>query len=265
MLRGRLGFPSLALLGEGMASIREESRGINIDSPAGQTSCRVSPCRRRKWAFGVAALLLALQWMAFMQASAWDASRMLAASQRMGERAVVATRALLALMARQSPRDELASVRAVNQFFNRQITFQEDQENWGRVDYWASPMEALARGAGDCEDYAIAKYVTLVALGVPHRKLRLVYVRAQLNGTVVPHMVMAYYATPRADPLVADNLQAELQPASARTDLAPVFSFNAEQFWQGVGSEAASTQGGPQDRLTRWRDVLIRAQEEGFL
>lgn len=228
-------------------------------------SAKGSSRTSRAVASGVAALVaLQLVW-GLMSASAWDASRMLSASQRLGERAVASTRALLSLMARQSAIDEAASLRAVNQFFNERISFQEDVENWGQVDYWASPMESLARGAGDCEDYAIAKYVTLISLGVPHRKLRLVYVKAQLNGTVVPHMVLAYYESPRAEPLVADNLQPDVRPASARTDLAPVFSFNAEQFWEGVGPNPSATQGGPQDRLTRWRAVLIRAKEEGFL
>jgi predicted transglutaminase-like cysteine proteinase len=59
----------------------------------------------------------------------------------------------------------------------------------------------------------------------------MVYVRANMpdspNG-YVPHMVLAYYAQPGADPLVLDNLHAAILPASARADLIPVFSFNAE-------------------------------------
>jgi predicted transglutaminase-like cysteine proteinase len=195
---------------------------------------------------------------------AWDSARLLRAAQAWGEGAVGSARALMTLMARQSATDELASVREVNRFFNERVVFREDLENWAEVDYWASPMETLGRGAGDCEDYAIAKYVALVALGVPHQKLRLVYAKANTAAGVVPHMVLAFYAAPRAEPWVADNLQPELRLASQRPDLSPIFSFNAQQFWEGAGSRALN-QGAPQDRLTRWRAVLARAKDEGFL
>jgi predicted transglutaminase-like cysteine proteinase len=195
---------------------------------------------------------------------AWDSARMLKAAQAWGDGTVGSVRSLMALMARQSSRDELASVREVNRFFNEHIAFREDSDNWAQVDYWASPMESLGHAAGDCEDYAIAKYVSLVALGVPHHKLRLVYAKANTAAGVVPHVVLAFYATPRAEPWVADNLQPELRLASQRPDLSPVFSFNAQQFWEGAGPQSLN-QGSPQDRLTRWRAVLARAKEEGFL
>ncbi len=53
---------------------------------------------------------------------------------------------------------------AVNDTFNR-ITYRKDTDTWGRTDYCASPQELLSRGQGDCEDYALAKYFTLRALG----------------------------------------------------------------------------------------------------
>jgi hypothetical protein len=76
-------------------------------------------------------------------------------------------------------------------------------------------------------------------------------------------MVLAYYPTPEADPLVLDSLVKDILPASGRPDLTPVFSFNADAIWQGVGGVAVG--GTPQQRLTRWRDVLQRGKEEGFL
>ncbi len=141
----------------------------------------------------------------------------------------------------------------------------EDIDNWGVEDYWASPLESLGKGAGDCEDYAIGKYFTLTTLGMPHAKLRMVYVRASIAGApngYVAHMVLAYYPTPEAEPLVLDNLQPGIHLASERPDLLPVFSFNAEGLWQGVGSIRAS--GDPLVRLSKWRETLMRARQDGF-
>ncbi|MGS0756971.1 transglutaminase-like cysteine peptidase, partial [Roseateles sp. GG27B] len=134
-------------------------------------------------------------------------------------------------------------------------------EVWGQVDYWASPLESLDKGRGDCEDYAIAKYFSLLSAGVPVAKLRLVYVRALLGGRSVAHMVLAYYAQPGAEPLILDNLLPDVRPASQRPDLQPVFSFNSEGLWQGVGSITA---GDPVARLSQWRELLTKVQAEGF-
>ena len=141
------------------------------------------------------------------------------------------------------------------------MQYRDDREIWGQVDYWASPLESLARGQADCEDYAIAKYFSLLASGVPGVKMRLVYVRAQLAGSIQAHMVLAYYPQPDAEPLILDNLITDIRPASRRPDLAPVFSFNAEGLWQGVTGASA---GDPVARLSRWREVLAKAKAEGW-
>ena len=195
---------------------------------------------------------------------AWDAERMLAAAQKQGPRALAGARALQAVMQGAAGLDDDGRLQALNQFFNRRIQSREDAELWGQVDHWASPLEMLEKGAGDCEDFAIAKFFSLVALGMPVHKLRLVYVRAQLGGPGGPvqaHMVLAYYASPGAEPLILDNLVGEVRPASRRPDLVPVFSFNSEGLWQGVGSQTA---GDPTARLSRWREILAKARAEGF-
>jgi len=189
---------------------------------------------------------------------------MLAAAQKAGPRAAAGARALQAALTAATDLDEEGRLQAVNQFFNRRIQFAEDTTVWGQVDYWASPVEMLEKGAGDCEDFAIGKYFSLLAIGMPMAKLRLVYVRAQLGGAGGPvqaHMVLAYYPQPNAEPLILDNLITELRPASRRPDLQPVYSFNSEGLWQGVGGPAA---GDPTARLSRWREVLQKARAEGF-
>ncbi len=213
-------------------------------------------CRLLAAAGLCAALLLAAG-----QPGAWDATRMQAAADKLGPRAAAGAAALRQVLATAAGLDEEGRLQAVNGFFNRRIAFREDAEIWQRVDYWASPLETLDKGQGDCEDYAIGKYFALVAVGVPVARLRLVYVRAQLNGGVQAHMVLAYYPTPEAEPLILDNLVTEIRPASRRPDLAPVFSFNGEGLWQGVGVQSA---GDPVARLSRWREVLAKAAAEGF-
>jgi predicted transglutaminase-like cysteine proteinase len=195
---------------------------------------------------------------------AWDADRMTQAARTLGGGAPAGVQALQALLTAIGPEEEPARLQAVNQFFNRRILFRDDQEVWGQTDHWASPVETLSRGAGDCEDYAIGKYFSLTAAGVPSSRLRLVYVRAQIGGpqgAVQAHMVLAYYPASNAEPLILDNLISEVRPASRRPDLVPVFSFNGDGLWQGVGAQAA---GDPAARLSRWREVLAKARAEGF-
>jgi predicted transglutaminase-like cysteine proteinase len=156
-------------------------------------------------------------------------------------------------------------LKLANDFFNHNIRFQDDITYWKEKDYWATPLETLGARLGDCEDYTIAKYITLIHMGIPMERLRLIYVRAQIGGTYSKisqaHMVLGYYDSPNAMPQVLDNLVSRIQPATERTDLKPVFSFNSKGLW--VGSSAQS-QADPTARLSRWRDLLARMQAEGF-
>ncbi|MEK1906314.1 MAG: cysteine protease LapG [Pseudomonas sp.] len=153
---------------------------------------------------------------------------------------------------------ENEKLRAVNRFFNRQIRFVDDSRNWRQNDYWATPVEALMKGAGDCEDYSIAKYFTLRRLGIPSEKLRITYVKA-LNYNQA-HMVLTYYSSPTAQPLVLDNLIGDIRPASQRKDLLPVYSFNAEGLYlPGSTGKRSDTK-----KLSRWQDLLKKMNAEGF-
>lgn len=228
-----------------------------------------SPCaggrvatRRRRLVARVVALALAAA-AAVAGAGAWDDDRMAVAAQRLGAGAVAAAQALRPALVQAAEMGETDRLAFVNDYVNRHLRFRDDIDVWGQVDYWASPLESLGRGEGDCEDYAIAKYFSLVAAGTPVARLRLVYVRAQLRSQPQPqaHMVLAYYPHPEAEPLILDNLDATVRAASRRRDLQPVFSFNGEGLWQGVGAQSA---GDPVARLSRWREVLGKARAEGF-
>ena len=126
-------------------------------------------------------------------------------------------------------------------------------------EYWATPAEALIRGQGDCEDYAIAKFFTLTRMGVAANKLRLSYVKAL--GRNQAHMVLAYYATPDSEPLLLDNLKPQIKPASQRKDLLPVYAFNNEGIYLSTSPQKKSKQS-PQ-LLSRWNDVRERAVADG--
>ena len=91
-------------------------------------------------------------------------------------------------------------------------------------------------------------------------KLRITYVKALRQNRA--HMVLTYYATPDAMPLVLDSLIDPIQPASQRTDLLPVYSFNAEGLY--LPGAKGNKKVGDTKRLSRWQDVLKKMQAEGF-
>lgn len=142
-----------------------------------------------------------------------------------------------------------------NSFFN-QVRFLSDQEHWQKEDYWATPLEMLVTNGGDCEDYSIAKYFTLRELGIPDEKLKITYVKAvQLNQA---HMILAYYPSPGAEPLILDNLINDILPASKRHDLVPVYSFNGEGLWLSKLSSQEGKRIGNANKLDSWQDLMTR-------
>ena len=158
-----------------------------------------------------------------------------------------------------SPSDS-EKLEKVNRFFN-QLEFVNDIDHWGEKDYWATPVEFLASQGGDCEDFSIAKYFTLKAMGVEEEKLNLTYVKALRYN--VHHMVLTYFSSPSAEPLVLDNIVGIVKPASERSDLIPIYSFNGTGLWlakqRGRGKLAGSS-----SRLKRWQDLLERMPETKF-
>ncbi|KFI13256.1 sulfate adenylyltransferase [Vibrio coralliilyticus] len=145
----------------------------------------------------------------------------------------------------------------VNSFFN-QLNFVNDDRLWGKKDYWATPLEFLGSNAGDCEDFTIAKYFSLLELGVSDKKLRLVYVKAiTLNQF---HMVLAYYSKPSAEPILLDNIDPQIKKASKRRDLLPIYSFNGKNLWLMKSKQGQLA--GKSSRLSLWND--LRAREKSL-
>jgi len=154
--------------------------------------------------------------------------------------------------------EDIERLRAVNNFFN-ESRFINDIDLWHKNDYWATPLEFLAKDAGDCEDFSIAKYFTLKEMGLDISKLRITYVKATLLNQA--HMVLAYYETPTTVPLILDNINKRILPASERSDLRPIYSFNADSLWLSRTRNEQLKAGKP-DQLRLWKDLNRRMQLE---
>ena len=116
-------------------------------------------------------------------------------------------------------------LKEVNDFWN-QVKYTSDIKVWHKKDYWATPWEFLGKDRGDCEDYVIAKYLTLKELGIDPKKMYFIY--AVVKGRKIPHMVLGYYKTPSSTPLILDSLNYKIFPASKRQDIYPVYLFNGD-------------------------------------
>jgi predicted transglutaminase-like cysteine proteinase len=108
----------------------------------------------------------------------------------------------------------------INRAVNR-VAYRDDRDSWGEVDYWAAPGEFFAHG-GDCEDYAIAKYHALKALGYPVAQLRLMVLWDEERD--IAHAVLA--VGPAGDALVLDNAREEILPLSALPHYRVHYSLN---------------------------------------
>ncbi len=147
---------------------------------------------------------------------------------------------------------------AVNTFFNL-LQYQKDSVHWGQDDYWATPLEFVVSGGGDCEDFAVAKYFTLLDLGIPDDKMLIMYVKFTGNETFYAqaHMVLLYYETPTSVPLVLDNINKEIMPADQRHDLIPIYGFNGTGLWQ-AKELGKGNQIGQATDMKRWVDLSDR-------
>lgn len=133
-----------------------------------------------------------------------------------------------AMIREQAGRARLDQLGAVNRFLNG-WRYRDDAMNYGRRDYWATPLEFFLR-SGDCEDYAIVKYVTLRELGFPADELRLVVVRDVLRD--LAHAVLAVYLDDQV--YILDNLTSAVLPQERLTQYVPYYSINETSRWAHV-------------------------------
>lgn len=113
----------------------------------------------------------------------------------------------------------------VNAFVNK-TRYVTDSRNWGQSDYWATPVEFLQRG-GDCEDYAVAKYVALRSLGVPEDRMRIAVVQDTQKN--IPHAVLVVYA--ESGVYVLDNQSENMLSGESGNRYRPIYSINRQAWW----------------------------------
>jgi predicted transglutaminase-like cysteine proteinase len=207
----------------------------------------------RKIAIMLSGLILPLWCFTQFEELDWDRLEVKLKSHY-DNRAALRLRAWQKILSDQTLKQDQEILKTVNVFFN-QFQFIDDIKLWGKNDYWATPIEFIGANGGDCEDFSIAKYFSLLDMGIDEKKLRISYVKAvSLNQY---HMVLAYYKTPNAIPLILDNLNGKILPANLRPDLLPIYSFNGESLWV----SKAKGQGklvGDSNRLSSWNQLRGR-------
>lgn len=152
------------------------------------------------------------------------------------------------------------ALQRVNEFFNSRTQYGEDLEVWAQTDYWASPLETLERGAGDCEDFALAKYFTLRLIGIPEQNLRLVY--TTLGANQQAHMVLGYWADGEEAPVLLDSLRSEVLSIALRPDLRMQFAFDTGHLYRFEQSRLIAV--GDAQQLPGWQVLKAKVRHESF-
>lgn len=165
------------------------------------------------------------------------------------------------LIMNNQDRPNAEKLKLANDFFNR-IPVKSEEELWGHK-HWSTPYEMLVRNVGSHADHAIAKYVTLEAMGVAVDHMQLTHVHA-VDAPNESHLVLTYRAESRAMPYVLDTLINEVKPASERRDLVPEHSLNETGLWlsdsQADGRNDAKSEADAHIEL--WNDMNARMDKE---
>ena len=153
---------------------------------------------------------------------------------------------------------DLEKLQAVNEFYNG-VRYSSDKKVYKKKDYWATPYEFLGKDKGDCEDYVIAKYFALIYVGIKPEKLFFTYVRS--TKFKAPHMVLTYFKTPRSEPLILDNNNRRIFPASKRKDLTPIYNFNGSSLYRASASGTGKKMK-KQKSHKKWDQLLINMKKQ---
>lgn len=167
--------------------------------------------------------------------------------------------ALLQMMNNARDLDEMGKLEKVNDFFNL-TPYASDKTTWGVSDYWATRYEFIGKDRADCEDYVIAKYFTLKELGVPTSKLYMTYAKSIRFKTA--HLVLTYYETPKSVPLVLDNYNYKILPATVRDDLIPIYSFSGDELFNAKQAQIGKMLPAATRQTRPWDELLITRQKE---
>ena len=155
--------------------------------------------------------------------------------------------------------DEMGKMEKENDFFN-QTPYASDMQTWGISDYWATRYEFIGKDRADCEDYVIAKYFTLKELGVPTSKLYMTYAKSIRYKTA--HLVLTYYETPKSVPLVLDNYNYKILPATVRDDLIPIYSFSGDELFNAKQAQIGKMVPASTRQKRPWDELVITRQKD---
>ncbi len=168
------------------------------------------------------------QWQRALRQIERERSTYRACAQEEGSCPSSSVMAWQAMIKEQTSRAPIDQIMTVNRFLN-EWHYKADSILYGRRDYWATPLEFL-RQSGDCEDYAIIKYVTLRQLGFAPEQLRLVVVRDVQRD--LAHAVLAVYVDDQV--YILDNLTTAVLPQEEVTRYVPYYSINETTRWAHV-------------------------------
>lgn len=115
--------------------------------------------------------------------------------------------------------DDFIKLNAINDYFN-EYNFSSDLKVYRKNDYWATRKEFIFKGSGDCEDFVIAKYFTLLEAGVDENKLSLLH-NIRKNEY---HLVLAYQEEQFSDVLILDNIEKKILPLTNRNDILVLYT-----------------------------------------
>ncbi len=142
----------------------------------------------------------------------------------------------------------------VHEFWNG-CPYVTDFRNYGVEDYWATPME-LSENGGDCEDYAIAKYFTLAAAGVPVEQMFIVHVKRALDD----HMVLAVVDS--GTTLILDNLREEVADVEFCGELEPIYAINHNGLFSIDPTWKFSLLRADLSNVSLWQELQHRIEKE---
>lgn len=151
----------------------------------------------------------------------WDDAVFEALTKDYGEAAGKRMRKVHDLIIENQDKPVREKLELVNDFMNG-LPWIADPDIWKREDYWATGLETLTTFGGDCEDIAIAKYMTLLLMGIPDDKMGFAYVQTSDGER---HMVMVYKESPEVDSLILDNQHPDVVPSKKRRDLLAIYAF----------------------------------------
>ena len=138
-----------------------------------------------------------------------------------------------AMMQSAQSRGRTEQVQLVNSFFNR-LRYRTDAQEYGRAEHWATPTEFMSRGAGDCEDYAAAKFLSLKLLGFADQDLRVVALNDRIER--IGHAVLTVRMG--GTRYVLDNRTDQVFPENRYKHYQPLVSMNEAGQWRNLQQQA---------------------------